>query len=323
MSTPAWTDLLDPTEGEVRARWPEDLHGSALEVLMAPAAEVSSRRPRLESHGDYVIGVLLVPVVHTGEDRLFYEEVDLLLTREHVLTVRKTPMDDRPFDLADVHDSCRPGTPVGMVAYLIVDKVAEGFLDLIDALQEEIDELEDHIDEWTNAQVRQRMTTLRRDMLQIRRTLSPTRDAVRRVVDNRVELDGDEQLFPHDVELRFADAYDKLLRCTEGLDTARDLIAGMRDYHQAKVANDQNEIMKALTIVAAIFLPPTFIVGVYGQNFDHMPELHWLLGYLFSWVVIVAVTVVQLMYFRRKGWIGAEARRARRESFRPSIQVDR
>jgi magnesium transporter len=139
-------------------------------------------------------------------------------------------------------------------------------------------------------------------MLHIRRTLAPTRDAVRRVVDNRVEVDG-EEIFPHDVELHFGDAYDKLLRSTEGLETARDLISGVRDYHQSKVANDQNDVMKRLTLVASLFLPATFIVGVYGQNFTVMPELGWSQGYGFSWFLIGVLTVAQLLYFRRKRWI--------------------
>ena len=77
----------------------------------------------------------------------------------------------------------------------------------------------------------------------------------------------------------------------------------MRDYHQSKVANDQNEVMKRLTIVASIFLPPTFIVGIYGQNFRVIPELAWGHGYGFSWFLILLSTITQLIYFRRKGWI--------------------
>ena len=96
---------------------------------------------------------------------------------------------------------------------------------------------------------------------------------MRRIVDDRVELD-DYELFPREVELYFADAYDKFLRATEGLETSRDLVAGVRDYFQAKIAIDQNEVMKRLTMVASLLLLPTFIVGLYGQNFRHIPELH-------------------------------------------------
>ena len=199
-------------------------------------------------------------------------------------------------------ETCRDGLPAGMVAYHLFDQVAECFLDLVDDLHDEIDELEDRIEDWPSERIRRRLNDLRHDLLHIRRTLAPTRDAARRVIDNRVEVDSGD-LFPREVELHFGDAFDKLLRASEGLESARDLIAGVRDYHQSKIANDQNEVMKRLTAVASILLVPTFIVGLYGQNFHRMPELAWSQGYGFSWLLIILTTVGQLWYYRRKQWI--------------------
>jgi magnesium transporter len=189
-----------------------------------------------------------------------------------------------------------------MVAYHLMDEVAERFLDLTDAINDEIDELEDHVEDWPSNRVRRRLTGLRHDLLRVRRTLTPTRDAARRVVDNRIELDGDE-VFDRDLELHFADAYDKLLRASKALELSRDLVAGVRDYHQAKVANDQNEVMKRLTVIASLLLVPTLIVGIYGQNFEDIPETRWHYGYAFSWGLIIVTTVLQLWYYRRKRWI--------------------
>jgi magnesium transporter len=219
-----------------------------------------------------------------------------------VLSVRKTPPNGAPIDLTKVIEADHRES-AGMAAWEIVDEVAEGFLDMIDDLHEEIDELEDNVDTWSNDKIRTRLSELRHDLLHIRRTLAPTRDSVRAVVDNRIELDDEDELFPHEIELKFGSAYDKMLRASEGLETARDLIGGVRDYHQSKVANDQNEVMKRLTLVASIFLPPTFIVGLYGQNFDAIPELHWAQGYGFSWLLIMISTVGQLIYFRRRGYL--------------------
>jgi magnesium transporter len=297
-----WIDLLDPDETELRQAWTDELHPQAVDDLLEPTVHDDEPRPKLESHGGYVLGVLLVPVVVAAEDRVYYQEVDLVLAPDLVLTVRKTPAHGVPLDLAGVKAACREGLPAGMLAYHVMEQIAEGFLDLVDDVQAEIDELEDHIEDWANERVRRRLSDLRHDVLHIRRTLAPTRDAVRRVIDNRVELDT-EDLFPHDIELHFGDAYDKLMRASEGLDAARDLLAGVRDYHQSKVANDQNEVMKRLTVVASLLLVPTFIVGLYGQNFGHIPELHWAQGYGYSWALIVVTTVAQLWYYRRKQWI--------------------
>ena len=105
------------------------------------------------------------------------------------------------------------------------------------------------------------------------------------------------------IEIHFADAYDKLLRASDGLEISRDLVAGVRDYFQSKIANDQNEVTKRLTAIASILLLPTFIVGVYGQNFRRIPELHWGFGYAWSWGLIIVTTIAQVVYFRRKRWI--------------------
>jgi magnesium transporter len=297
-----WIDLLDPDEATLRSCWPTHVDETALEVLLAPHTHADDPRPKIESHGNYIFGILLVPVVVRNEDRVFYQEVDLLLTHHLVLSVRKTPPDGAPIDLTAVIEADHRES-AGMAAWEIVDEVAEGFLDMIDDLHEEIDELEDNVDAWSNDKIRTRLSELRHDLLHIRRTLAPTRDSVRAVVDNRIELDDEDELFPHEIELKFGSAYDKMLRASEGLETARDLIGGVRDYHQSKVANDQNEVMKRLTLVASIFLPPTFIVGLYGQNFDAIPELHWAQGYGFSWLLIMISTVGQLIYFRRRGYL--------------------
>jgi magnesium transporter len=132
--------------------------------------------------------------------------------------------------------------------------------------------------------------------------LSPTRDAVHRVVDGRVEGEASKLLDAHEITL-FSDVYDKLLRANDALELSRDLVAGVRDFHQSKIAQTQNEVVQRLTAIASILLFPTFVVGVYGQNFRVIPELHWHYGYAFSWAVIVVSTVAQIAFFRRRKWI--------------------
>jgi magnesium transporter len=299
-----WIDLLDPDRAELERAAPRDLHPRALDQLLAPAQHEDEPRPTIEGHGDYIFAVFLVPVAERDDDSVYYQEVDIVATRESIITVRKTPPGKEAFDCKAVHEVHDSGKieSAGKVMYHVVDEVAERYLDLTDTLDAEIDELEDHVEEWSSEKVRARISTLRHDLLHIRQTLAPTRDAVRRIVDNRVELDGETELFDRELELNFADAYDKLLRANEALDLARDLVGGVRDYHQAKVANDQNEVMKRLTVIASLLLLPTFIVGLYGQNFKNIPELRWEWGYGYVWAVIVVTTGLQLWWFRRNRW---------------------
>jgi magnesium transporter len=294
-----WIDLLDPDEETVRARVPFDLHPTALEQLTRPGGEP---RPGLDGHGEYIFGVLLVAVAVPEEDRVYYQEVDLVLTHDVLVTVRKTPPGEDPFEIADTKKAVQPGERAATCAFRLMDAVAERFLGLIDAVNDEIDELEDHVDDWEPEVIRKRISELRHDILRIRRTLAPTRDAVHRIVDGRLmgEAPG---VLDRDITLHFGDVYDKLLQATDALELSRDLLAGVRDYHQAKIANDVNEVMKRLTAIASILLVPTLIVGVYGQNFENMPELRWRFGYGGSWALIIAVTVAQVWYFRRKRWI--------------------
>ena len=304
MTDTSWNDLLDPDEEALRQVWPDELHPSALARLLGPPSHTDEPRPRLEAHGPYVLGLFLIPVVVPEEDRIYYQQVHLILTHTLLVTVRKTPSNGEPFDSSVVHAACdsEREASAGMYAFHLVDEVAEHYLTLIDDLGSEIDELEEHLEDWPAQKVRKRLSTLRHDLLQIRRTLGPTRDAVRAIVDNRLEIKGQE-LFPSDVEVHFGDVYDKFLRASEGIELSRDLVGGVRDYHQAKVANDQNEVMKRLTVIASILLVPTLIVGVYGQNLEGAPEADWAYGYWWSWSLIVVVTLAQLAYFKKKHWI--------------------
>jgi magnesium transporter len=299
-----WIDLLDPSEEELREQAPRELEDIAIEPLVAHPRHDDEPRPTLQGHGDYVFGIFLLARAVPDEDSIYYQEIGVVLTHDLLLTVRKTPADGgEPYDIEPVRAAVRDTDSPGMIAYRIVDDIAEKYLDLVDDVDAEIDELEDKVDVQSGEETRNRISDLRHDLLHIRRTLAPMRDAVRRVVDDVVEVAHGKDVFPHDVEIAFNGAYDKLLRALDGLEFSRDLLSSVRDYHQSKIANDQNEVTKRLTVIASIILFPTFIVGVYGQNFVHMPELHWHYGYAYSWGLIVGSTLVQLWWFRRKRWL--------------------
>jgi magnesium transporter len=299
-----WIDLIDPTPEELREKLPRELYETALDRLLTPAEQTDEPRPTLQSHGDYIFGIFLVAIAVPEEDRVFYQEIDVVLTHEVLLTVSKTPPGEHPYDPRAVRESCLPDEEAGMMFYRLIDDIAEHYLNLVDALDEEIDELEDSVETAPASTTRNRLGQLRHDLLHIRRTLSPTRDAIHRIVNNVIEVDQGKEVFPHEVEIAFNSAYDKLQRAFDGLELSRDLIANVRDYLQSKIAVDQNEVTKTLTAIASLLLVPTFIVGVYGQNFrHHFPELAWRFGYAWSWGLIIVTTIAQLIFFRRKKWI--------------------
>jgi len=293
-----WIDLLDPDRAALEQALPADVHEDAIKRLIAPLVHDDEPRPRLDGRKTYVFGVLVTPTVLVGRDEIFFQEVDFVATRERVVTVRKSAPHCPPLVL----DLPKDGR-AGLIVAALADSVAETFLSAVDALDDEVDAVDDDVEDSDPATLRRRIRSLRHQLLRVRRVIGPTREAFHRVVDRRVDVEGKE-LLPHEVEIAFGDAYDKLLRAVDGLDLARDLLAGSRDYLQAKTSNDQNEVMKRLTVIASLLLLPTFIVGLYGQNFvHHFPEIHWRYGYLWSWFLIVATTLLQLWFFRRKRWI--------------------
>jgi magnesium transporter len=298
-----WIDLLDPTVEELRLNAPRELQEPALALLLTRSRHDDEPRPTLQGHGDYIFGVFLLAQVVGDEDRIYYQEIDLVVTADMLLTVRKTPADGAPYDLAPLREAVRDTDSTGMIAYRLVDAIAEAYLDVIDDIDAEIDELDDKVEEQPAAETRERISEIRHDLLHVRRTLAPMRDAVHGVVDDVVEVSQGSPVFDHEAEIAFSSAYDKLLRGLDGIEFSRDLLASVRDYAQSKIANDQNEVTKRLTVIASLVLVPTLIVGVYGQNFVHMPELGWHYGYAYSWGLIVATTLIQLWWFRRKGWL--------------------
>jgi magnesium transporter len=297
-----WTDLLDPTHEELQAVLPAHVDSEVVDALLAPTVTAREPLPLIESHGSCVFGVL-VAMGTRADGRIDAQEVDFVATPERLVTVRKTTTEGTAYDPAALHPAHDEDAAVGVLVHRLVDDVADSYLELLNAVYAEIDDLEDQIDTMRPARVRLRLSEIRHELLRRRRTVSATRAAVRRILDGRVEVgDGDHVLFPPEIERFFGDTYDTLIRVTEELDIARDLLAGARDHLQAKVAETQNEVGKKLTVIASLVLVPSLIVGFYGQNFaGEFSQGYWTVGV--STGLIVTSTLVQLALFRWRRWI--------------------
>lgn len=297
--TARWVDLVDPSREEILSALPQGVDPEVADAFAAPALAEREPRPLIEGHGSYVFAVLVA--MEPTADGVRHQEIDVVATPELIVTARKTPAGGEAFDPGALHPAVEAGEPAGVVFHRLADDVADSYLGLLDAIYAEIDRLEDEIDTLRPSEVRLRLAELRHELLHRRRTVSATRAGVRRILDGRVEENGSE-LFPARVERLFADTYDTLVRVTEELDVARDLLASVRDHLQAKVAENQNEVGKKLTVIASLVLVPSLVVGFFGQNFEgEFQESWWTLGV--SAGIILVSTAVQLALFRWRRWI--------------------
>lgn len=296
-----WVDLVDPSREEVLQALPGHVDPEVVEVLATPSADGRGPRPLLEAHGAYVFGVLVAMRPVPEEDRISYQEIDIVATAELLVTVRKTPSDGVAFDPEAINPAIEAGEPCGVLVQKLFDDVADSYLEALDAGHAEIEELEDSLDAWPSARVRARVTELRHEFLHIRKTVAATRAAVRRVLDGRVDV-GDHALFPAEVERLFGNTYEVLQRAAEELEIARELLAGARDHYQSQIAEGNSDIAKKLTVIASLVLVPTFIVGFYGQNFESVfDEAYW--SNAVSMALIVGSTILQLALYRWRHWI--------------------
>jgi magnesium transporter len=189
--------------------------------------------------------------------------------------------------------------------YALIDAVIDGYFPVVERLGDIVETLEEEIIERPNVSTLTRLHATRRTLLMLHRVQWRQRDAVNSMLRDEALPIGD------DLKPYLRDAHDHAFQTLDAIDTYREMVAGLMDLHLSSASYRMNEVMKTLTIVATIFIPLTFVVGVYGMNFDHMPELHWRWGYGATWGVMVAIAVGLLGWFRYRGWLGGESDRPR------------
>lgn len=186
----------------------------------------------------------------------------------------------------------------GFLAYAMVDAVIDGYFPVLESLGELLEDLEEEILEGPGRDALSRLHAVRRVLMTLHRTMWRQRDALNQILRDNGEPLGEE------MRVYFRDAHDHALQVLDAIESYREVTVGLMDVYLSSVSHRLNEVMKTLTIMASIFIPLTFIAGVYGMNFDWMPELRWRWGYPAIWGVMIGVSGALLWWFRRRGWLG-------------------
>jgi magnesium transporter len=227
------------------------------------------------------------------------EQVSLVAGEGYVISFQERP--------GDVFDAVRERIRTGKgrirtmgsdyLIYALVDAIVDEYFQICERLGEEVEPVHDELIEEPTPRTLQRVHELRGQVLFLRRSLWPLREVLSGL--GRVEL----ELYRETTRLYLRDVYDHTIQVIETIESYRDVIGGMTDLYLSSVSNRMNEVMKVLTIIATIFIPLSFLAGLYGMNFDYMPELHWKWSYPAVLVVMVGAAALMLGYFRRRDWL--------------------
>src|SRR5690349_12833010 len=270
-----WLDLHDPGPDELaRLREIFGFHPLALEDT-----EHFGQRPKLDDYGDYIFLVFYGAWRHGPDDQHLLREVHLFVSGQYLVTIHHDPLPvlDKQREQLDgrlLHSE-------QFLLYRVLDALVDSFFPLLADMDDEIDDLESAVLASPTDQQLQRLFSLKRQLVAMRKVISPQRDLFASSVDRISELEG----FELDERDYFRDIYDHLIRISDLIDSYRDLLSGATDLYLSTVSNRQNDVMKQLTVIATIFLPLSFITGFFGQNFGFMvnhlinhPWTFWVIG---------------------------------------------
>ena len=181
--------------------------------------------------------------------------------------------------------------------YAIIDTIVDNYFLTLESFSERIEATEEQLVSNPTEELLFNIHKLKSDIIQIRKNITPFREIINSIIR------GDSKLIKETNIVYYRDIYDHIIRIIETLESDRDMVSGLLDIYLSSVSNKMNEIMKVLTIIATIFIPLTFIAGVYGMNFQNMPELAWKYGYLGIWIVMICIFIGLIVYFKRKKWL--------------------
>ena len=271
-----------------------DIHPLVLEDILN-----TDQRPKIEDYDRYIFLVLKMLYVDEKTKEIHSEQVSLILGNNYVISFQET--------IGDVFDTVRDRIRsskgrirkmgADYLAYALMDAIIDNYYVILEKIGEKIESMQEDIISNPDPETLNHIYKLKRDMIYLRKSVWPLREVINGL------LREESKLIKKSTHIYLRDLYDHTIQVIDTIETYRDMVSGMLDIYMSSISNKMNEVMKVLTIFAAIFIPLTFIVGVYGMNFHHMPELSYTWAYPAVWIVIILVAVSLLGYFKHKKWI--------------------
>ena len=271
-----------------------DIHPLTLEDILN-----TNQRPKLDEYPNYLYVVLRMFFLDEKDKSLKNEQVSLILTKNFVITFLE--------DAGDVFNPVRErikkaGTKMreygtDYLAYALIDSIVDSYFHILEKLGEEIEELEDAVVVDPNKNDIQIIHLLRREMILLRKAIWPLREVISSLQRNEIDF------IEEKTRVYLRDVYDHTIQVIDTIESYRDMIVGMLDAYLSSTSNKLNEVMKVLTVISTLFIPLTFLAGVYGMNFRHFPELgyDWMYPWGF-WIITLFVVIGMAVFFKKKNW---------------------
>ncbi|MDR8390538.1 magnesium/cobalt transporter CorA [Aliifodinibius sp. S!AR15-10] len=264
----------------------------------------TTQRPKAEAYENNMYFVVKMLSWSGEKQQIESEQVSLVLSNTYVLSFQET---DREF-FQPILDRLKFGNVrirkngVDYLMYALIDAIVDHYFSVLEQIGDRIEQLEEQLLDDPDQEVLHDIHALRRDLIFFRKSVWPLRDVLNATIrDETSFIDDNTKLFLRDV-------YDHMVQIIDNIENYRDMVLSMHDMYMSHVSNKMNEVMKVLTIIATIFIPLTFIAGIYGMNFDpaaspyNMPELQWYWGYPVAMASMAVIAIIMIFYFRRKGW---------------------
>ncbi len=272
-----------------------DLHPLVLEDILN-----TEQRPKIEDFDDYIFVVLKMLYFDEDDDQIRPEQISIIVGSNFVLSFQErvgdifNPLRER---IRNAKGRVRK-MGADYLAYTLMDAIVDNYFIVLEKLGEKIEGMEEELITNPTPETLQTIHNLKREMIFLRKSVWPLREVV-----SQLER-GESKLIKESTGIYLRDVYDHTIQVIDTIETFRDMVSGMLDIYLSSVSNRMNQVMKVLTIIATIFIPLTFVAGIYGMNFEYMPELkwHWFYPWAF-WVVMIGVAGVMVTYFRRKKWL--------------------
>jgi magnesium transporter len=257
------------------------------------------QRPKIEDYGDYLF-IVLKMLNPSAESDFHSEQLSIILGPDYLFTFQEGLAGDA-FDA--VRNRIRNGKGkirfmnTDYLAYALIDAIVDGYFTVLEGFGERLVDIEEELALTADQQSLRLINAMKKEVIYLRKAVWPLREAI-----SFLER-GDSHLLHDSTRVYFRDVYDHTVQVIDTVETYRDLLSGMLDLYLSSISNRTNDVMKFLTVIGTIFMPLTFLVGVYGMNFKHFPELEWHNGYFILWGVMIAVALLMVAYFKKRRWL--------------------